>query len=151
MERFRATLAEAGRGGGRWVEVPFDARERFGHERPPVRGTVDGTPFRLRLFVYDGITYLGLPHEIREAAGIEAGDPVMIELELDHDLREAEVPPVLEDALAADATAREAFDGLASTHRREYAEWIWAAAPDETRERRVKEALGMLRQGVKNP
>jgi bifunctional DNA-binding transcriptional regulator/antitoxin component of YhaV-PrlF toxin-antitoxin module len=151
MERFRATLAEAGRGGGRWVEVPFDARERFGHARPPVRGTVNRTPFRLRLSIYDGITYLGLPHEIREAAGIEVGDPVDIELEVDDDPREADVPPVLEDALAADDGARQAFEALASTHRREYAEWIAEAKRDETRERRVKQALGMLRQGVKNP
>lgn len=150
MERFRATLTVAGHG-GHWVEVPFDARERFGHGRPAVRGTVEGTPFRLRLFIDDGITYLGLPHEIRDAAGVQAGDAVLVELELDDDPREAEVPPVLEDALAADDGAREAFEALASTHRREYAEWISAAEPHESRERRVKEALGMLRQGVKNP
>jgi len=138
MERFRATLCEAGRGGGRWVELPFDARERFGHARPPVRGTVNGTPFRARLSVYGGATYLGLRHEIRNEAGIDLGDEVEVELEVDDDPREVEVPVALEDALAV-------------THRREYAEWIAEAKRDDTRERRISQALGMLRQGIKNP
>jgi Bacteriocin-protection, YdeI or OmpD-Associated/Domain of unknown function (DUF1905) len=150
MERFRATLTEADRG-GRWVEVPFDARERFGHTRPPVRGTVNGTPFRGRLSAYGGTTYLGLRHEIREEAGLEIGDEVEVELEVDDDPREVDIPPALEDALAGDDAAREAFDALAFTHRREYAEWIADAKRDETRERRVEQALGMLRQGIKNP
>lgn len=57
---FRATLSEAQRGGGRWVEVPFDARAAFGEARPPVQGTVNGVPLRSRLAVYGGRTYLGL-------------------------------------------------------------------------------------------
>ena len=47
---FTATLEESGRG-GHWVVVPFDARDVFGQARPPVRGTVNGTPIRGRLAV----------------------------------------------------------------------------------------------------
>jgi len=72
-QSFSAALRESGRGGGRWVQVPFDAREVFGEARPAVRGTVNGTPLRSRLSVYGGTTYLGLRREIREAAGIEVG------------------------------------------------------------------------------
>jgi hypothetical protein len=52
-------LAQA-RAGGRWIEVPFDARAAFGQARAPVRGTVNGVPLRSRLAVYGGTTYLGL-------------------------------------------------------------------------------------------
>jgi Domain of unknown function (DUF1905) len=55
-QRFKATLEDSGRGGGRWLEVPFDAKEVFGEARPPVSGTLNGTPFRGRLSVYGGKT-----------------------------------------------------------------------------------------------
>jgi len=81
-QRFTGTLDGAD-DGGRWVEVPFDAKAAFGEARPPVRGTLNGTPFRGRLAVYGGRTYLGLRAAIRRAAGIEDGDRVDVVLELD--------------------------------------------------------------------
>jgi bifunctional DNA-binding transcriptional regulator/antitoxin component of YhaV-PrlF toxin-antitoxin module len=151
MPRFRATLSESGRGGGRWVEVPFDGREVFGEARAPVHGTVNGTPFRGRLSVYGGVTYLGLRREIREAAEIDVGDELDILLERDDVPREVVVPHALEHALAAAPDARAAFDRLAFTHRREYAEWIAEARREDTRERRTAKAIEMLRAGTKHP
>jgi hypothetical protein len=148
---FSAPLSESGRGGGRWVQVPFDAREAFGEARPPVRGTVNGTPIRGRLAVYGGATYLGLRREIREAAGIEVGDLVEVVLELDDEPREVEVPAELDAALSGDAGPRAVFDALAFTHRREYAEWVGEAKRPETRVRRAERALEMLRDGVRHP
>jgi bifunctional DNA-binding transcriptional regulator/antitoxin component of YhaV-PrlF toxin-antitoxin module len=150
-QRFTGTLAESGRGGGRWVEVPFDPREAFGQARAPVRGTVNGTPLRSRLAVYAGKAYLGLTREVREAAGLEVGDRVEVVLELDDEPREVELPPELRAALDGDETAREAFDRLAFTHRREYAQWVAEAKRAETKQRRVAKALEMLREGVRHP
>jgi hypothetical protein len=148
---FTGTLQDSGTGGGRWIEVPFDAKEVFGQARPPVRGTVNGTPLRTRLAAYGGRTYLGLRAEIRAAAGIDVGDSVDVVLELDDAPREVDVPAALSAALADDAAARAAFDALSFTHRREYAEWIASAKRAETRERRLAKALEMLRAGVKHP
>jgi hypothetical protein len=150
-QRFTATLAESGRGGGRWVEVPFDPKAVFGQSRAPVKGTVNGTPLRSRLAVYGGRTYLGLRADIRAAAGIDVGDRVEVVLELDDEPREVEVPEALAQALAGDPDARRAYDALSFTHRREYAEWIAAAKRAETRERRVAKALEMLNAGVQHP
>ena len=61
--RFRARMGERG------VEVPGDPKAEFGGARAPVAGTVNGTPFRGRLMVYGGVTYLGFRREIRDAAG----------------------------------------------------------------------------------
>lgn len=148
---FTGALRESGESGGHWIEVPYDAKEVFGQARPPVRGTVNGTPLRTRLAVYGGRGYLGLRAEIRRAAGIEVGDSVHVVLELDDIPREAEVPAALAQALENDVTARARFDALAFTDRREYAEWIASAKRDETRERRVAKTLEMLRSGVKHP
>jgi Bacteriocin-protection, YdeI or OmpD-Associated len=42
---------------------------------------------------------------------------------------------------------RAGFDGLAFSHRKEYARWIGEAKKEETRERRVAKALEKLREG----
>jgi hypothetical protein len=144
--RFKATLGERG------VVVPGDPKAEFGGARAPVAGTVNGTPFRGRLMVYGGVTYLGFRREIRDAAGgIVQGDEVEIEIDRDDAPREVEVPEALATALAGDTEARAVFDGLAFTHRKEYATWIAEARKDETRERRVRRALEMLRGGAKHP
>ena len=83
-QRFTGTLG-ASDDGGRWIVVPFDAKAAFGQARPPVRGTLNGTPFRGRLAVYGGTTYLGLRAEFRRAAAIEDGDSVDVVLELDNE------------------------------------------------------------------
>src|SRR3954451_7785836 len=144
--RFRAKLGERG------VEVPGAPRSEFGGARAPVAGTVNGTPFRGRLMVYGGVTYLGLRKEIRDAAGgIEDGDSVEVVIDRDDAPREVDVPEELAAALAKEDVARAAYESLAFTHRREYATWIGEAKRAETRARRVRKALQMLREGVKHP
>ena len=142
-QRFEAVLEQ--RGQGAFVVVPFDVREAYGQARPPVRGTVDGHPFRTTVAVYGGVPHLGFRREVREAAGIEPGDTVAIELERDDEPREVETPPELAAALAADADAQAAWDRLSYTHRREHADAIEQAKREETRRRRVEGTLAMLR------
>jgi bifunctional DNA-binding transcriptional regulator/antitoxin component of YhaV-PrlF toxin-antitoxin module len=142
-ERFTGTL-ESVRGGGAAVVVPFDARAAFREARAPVRGSVNGTPFRTRLMPYGGVTYLGLTKAVREAAGIVPGDAVEVVLERDDAPREVELPPELVTALA-DPGLRAAYDALAFTHRREYAEWVADAKRPETRARRAAKAAEMVR------
>jgi hypothetical protein len=142
-ERFTGTL-EAGRGGGAAVAVPFDARAAFGEARSPVRGSVNGTPVRTRLMVYGGVTYLGLTKAVRQAAGIVPGDDVEVVLERDDAPREVDVPPELAAALC-DPALRAAYDALAFTHRREYAEWVAEAKRPDTRARRAAKAADMVR------
>jgi hypothetical protein len=145
VERFTGKLVDRG------IEVPFDVRSLWGEARPPVRGTVNGVPFRSRLMVYGGVTWLGLRNELRSEAGISDGDSVDVELDRDDAPREVEVPAELAAALASDSVAGGVYESLSFTHRREYAEWIGDAKKEETRTRRVAKALEMLREGVKHP
>jgi hypothetical protein len=148
-QRFNATLEQ--HGSGTVVVVPFDLKEVFGSGRPPVRATVNGYTFRTTLFTMGGRALLGLNREVREAAGVESGQEVSVELERDDEPRAVEVPRDLAAALQADATVRETFDGLSYTHRTEYVRWIEGAKRDETRSRRIAKAVEMLREGVKTP
>ena len=118
-----------------------------GAKRFPVVATVNGHTWRTTVTRMRGEFLLGLNREVREQARVEAGDTVHVELELDTAPREVEVPQALAAALALDAEADANFARLAYTHRKEYARWIEEAKRDETRQRRVAEALELLRQG----
>ena len=118
-----------------------------GAKRFPVRATINSHTWRTSVSPMRGEFLLGLNRAVREAAGVEAGDVVEATIELDTEPREVEVPPALASALAADPTASKAFEGLAFTHRKEYARWIGEAKRPETRDRRVAQALQLLREG----
>lgn len=118
-----------------------------GAKRFPVVATVNGYTWRTSVARMGGEFLVGLNRSVREAAGVEAGQAVEVELELDRAPREVEVPEALARALAADAAAKAAFDSLAFTHRKEFARWVAEAKHDETRDRRVARALEMLREG----
>ena len=60
-----------------------------------------------------------------------------------------ELPTALADALTRDPAAAAAFEKLPPSHRREYVDWIAEAKREETRARRVEQALAMLREGAK--
>jgi hypothetical protein len=150
VERFTALLG--GEAGERpVVEVPFDVKERFGRARAPVRGTVEGTDFRTTVAVYGGRYYVGFNRDVRDRAGIAIGDRVEVALEPDREPRTVEVPAPLGAALEKDAAAKAAYEDLSYTHRNEYARWIAEAKRAETRDRRVKKAVAMLRDGVRHP
>jgi hypothetical protein len=148
-QRFVATLEQ--HGSGTFVVVPFDLKEAFGSGRPPVRATVNGYTFRTTLFTMGGRALLGLNREVREAATVEPGQEVSVELERDDEPRTLEVPSDLAAALDADPVVREIFDGLSYTHRKEYVRWIEEAKRTETRTRRVEKSVEMLREGIKTP
>ncbi len=150
VESFKAVLGGA-EGEAPTVELPFDAKERFGKARAPVRGTVNGAEFRTTVAVYGGVHLIGFNKEVRERAGIAIGDEVEVTLEHDDEPRTVDIPPALAAGLEEDGEAKAAFEGLSYTHRREYAEWIAEAKREETRERRVAKAVEMLRDGVRSP
>jgi hypothetical protein len=118
-----------------------------GAKRFPVVATVNGYTWRTSVARMGGEFLLGLNREVRENAGAQAGDEVEVRLELDAAPREVEVPEPLAAALAADPQARAAFEGMAFTHRKEYARWITEAKREETRQRRVQQAVEMIRVG----
>lgn len=68
--------------------------------------------------------------------------------------RKAATPKPLPDmpadfaaALMANPAAKNAFDAFAPSHRREYLEWILDAKRDETRARRIAQAVDWLAEG----
>jgi uncharacterized protein YdeI (YjbR/CyaY-like superfamily) len=57
------------------------------------------------------------------------------------------VPTELRRALGRNRKAREAFEGFSPSNKRDYAEWIADAKGEETRQRRLAQAIEWMAQG----
>lgn len=123
------------------------ARVGEGAKRFPVVAAINGYEWRTSVTRMRGEFLVGLNREVREGAGVQAGDTVTLTLRLDTAPRDVEVPEALARALDAHPDVRAAFDNLAFTHRKEFARWIEEAKREDTRDRRVAQALDMIRTG----
>lgn len=74
-------------------------------------------------------------------AGIKPGDGKPVRKAL-------AVPPELVNCLKKDEEAWEHWERFDHSHKKEYVEWIEDAKQDETRKRRIAQALEMIREGV---
>jgi hypothetical protein len=68
--------------------------------------------------------------------GVQAGDHVFVDLELDSEERTVEPPPELQAAFADEPELRAFFERLSYTHRKEYVRWI----EEESERRRAARA-----------
>jgi Bacteriocin-protection, YdeI or OmpD-Associated/Domain of unknown function (DUF1905) len=145
--RFKAQLQPRGPAAAVVLDDDQVAIVGEGAKRFPVIATINGYTWRTSVARMGGEFLLGLSKEVRQGAGAQAGDEVDVTIELDAAPREVEVPEALAVALAADPEASAAFGRMAFTHRKEYARWIAEAKREETRQRRVVQALEMIRSG----
>lgn len=143
------TTTLASRGPGTAIVLDGDQVAAIGEgaKRFPVTATVKGHTWRTTVVRMGGEFLVGLSREVRDAAGVQAGETVEAKLALDTAPREVEVPPDLAAALAGDAEASAKFDALAYSHRKEFARWVAEAKREETRARRIEQALEMIRAG----
>jgi hypothetical protein len=118
-----------------------------GMKRFPVVATINGYTWRTTVTRMRGEFLLGLNKEVRQGAGAEAGDTVDVAVRLDTEERTVEVPEALAQALAGDADAQARYDALAFTHRKEFARWVAEAKREETRDRRIAQAIEMIKAG----
>ncbi|MGA8047178.1 MAG: YdeI/OmpD-associated family protein [Dermatophilaceae bacterium] len=121
--------------------------ELGGGRRAAVRVTIGGRTARLRLAVMGGRNCIGLSKAARAELGVDTAQTVVARVELDDEPRDVELPDELRAALEADPGLRTTFEAMAYSHRKEYARWVGEAKRPETRERRLAQALEMIREG----
>ena len=144
--RFRAQLQRRGPAAAVVLDETQVAAVGEGVRRFPVVATVNGYTWRTSVARMGGEFVVGLNREVREGAGVQAGDEAEVSIELDRVPREVEMPEALAAALAADPQAAASFERMAFTHRKEYARWIAEAKRAETRQRRATQAVEMILQ-----
>jgi uncharacterized protein YdeI (YjbR/CyaY-like superfamily) len=109
---------------------------------------MNGFPFRSSLFPNgDGTHHMMVNKAMKTGAQAQAGDTVRVVLEPDTAPRTVETPPDLVAALATSPDAQARYEQLAYSHKKEYVEWIESAKKDETRARRVEQAVAMVLEG----
>ena len=145
--RFRATV-ELGGKTATGFEVPTEVVESLGSgKRPPVLVTIGSHTYRSTVAVMGGRYLLPLSAENRTAAGVQAGDAIDVDVELDTKPREVTVPDDFAAALRGDPMAWERFERLSYSHQLQHVLAIEEAKKPETRARRIGKALEMLREG----
>jgi hypothetical protein len=143
MESFEGVIEEA-RGGGAYVEVPGEVVAALGGGgRIPVLATFDGVAYRGSIASMGGCMALGVLKAIRGELGKGVGDPVVVTVERDTAERTVDVPGDLAEALEA-AGAKDAFEAMSFSHRREHVQAIEDAKKPETRARRIAKAVEMV-------
>ena len=143
--RFRATIQLTGKT-ATGIEVPEDIVAALGpSKRPAVSVALGEYTYRTSVAARGGTFLLPVSAEVREKAGVAAGDEVDVDIELDTQPREVAVPVDLHAALDADPVAAKRFATLSYSHRRQHVLAIEEAKTEQTRARRIDKALQMLR------
>jgi hypothetical protein len=144
--RFRAELTRNGKT-ATGIRVPDEIVEALGGgKRPAVSVTLRAHTYRTTVAPMGGAFWIPVAANIREAAGVTAGETLDVEIARDDAPRRVELPDDLATALAAEPTAKAFFDGLSFTNQREFVEWITAAKRPETRADRFARTLESLRE-----
>jgi hypothetical protein len=148
--RFTAKIEGREVGAVAVIAAPVDVREFFGtRARVPVRGTINGYPFRSSLSPYGGRHLMPVNKELRAGAEVDAGDMVEVVMERDEEERTVEAPPLLRKVLGKNKTAQANWEKLSFTHKKEMARAIVEAKQEETRARRLAKVVDILKSGAK--
>ena len=145
--RFRTKILAAGKTAA-GIEVPAKVVAALGSsKRPPVRATINGYTYRSTVAVMGGKFMLGVSNEVRKNAGVEAGQTVDVDLELDTQAREVELPADFAAALARDAKAKKFFEGLSYSAKLRLVTPINVKNPD-VRKERIAKTVDHLHEGL---
>jgi hypothetical protein len=148
--RFKAKIQGKEAGVVAAITPPVDVRKVFGTRgRVPVRGTINGFPYRSSLMPYDGVHMMPVNKALRAGAGAGPGDVVEMVMERDVEERTVEAPPELKKELAKSKTAQTNWEKMSFTHKKEMANCIREAKLEETRARRLAKVMGILKSGEK--
>lgn len=119
-----------GLGGGRRIPVRYRVGAR--QEQGAICRAADGS---YRLF---------LVASVRQQAGVEVGDEFPVEVALDAQGGEPELPDALIEALAGIDGGLEALESRSPADRRQLARWIDQPRSEEARRRRIARATEMV-------
>ena len=154
MHTFTAVLTSAmDEPGDAWtlVVIPDDLARSLGtRSMVRVRGTVNGVPYRSSLMPDgDGGFRMMVNATTRADAGVDQGDEVTVDLEIDDAPRKVRTPPDLNRALKDDPRAKAFWGALSYSNKKLYVDWILDAQQPETRAKRVAETVQGMRDGKK--
>ncbi len=151
--RFKTTLLRPAKPGddGSWafVVLPREVSDKLPRRgRTTVDGAINGCSFQATLEPDGQLSHwlqVGAP--LREAAGVQIGDEVTLDIAPVEDEPEPEIPADFLAALGANPQARSVWDSATTIARLDWIHWITSAKQAKTRAKRISDACDMLMSG----
>lgn len=149
---FKGPVLQSGEINAAYVEFPFPTEECFGKKGlVKIKALFDEkVEYRGSLVKMKSEGHiLGLTQEVRKQLGKSFGDEVSVRIWEDKEERIVIVPEDVQMVFNENVKAKELFDAMSYTHRKEYIRWIVEAKKPETREKRKIKMIEMILDGKK--
>jgi len=142
--RFRTEIQTAGKT-ATGIEIPPDVITKLGtSKKPAVQVTLKGYTYRSTVAVMGGKFMVSVSADVREKAGVAGGETVDVQIQLDTEPREVELPPQLVAILSKDAEAKANFEKLSYSKKKVHALAITTAKTAETLAKRIAKVKAEL-------
>lgn len=145
--KLRAQLELRGKTATGFVIPESVVAELGSGKKPQVSVHIKGYTYRSSIASMGGEFMLPVSAEVRTNAGVNAGEIIDIELELDTEPREVTIPDDLKKALEENTEAKKYFDSLSYSNKRRLVIPVEDAKTAETRQRRIEKTVKLLSEG----
>ncbi|CEN76827.1 Uncharacterized protein conserved in bacteria [[Clostridium] sordellii] len=147
---FEATIKKIPDKDATFIEIPFNVEKELGAKRVKVKAKFDGINYRGSIVsMGNGCYMIGVTKAIRKEIGKDAGENLLVEIEKDEEVREIELPIYFKVELEKNKIALKFYDNLSYSSKRKYYQWIASAKKEETRGKRIIEAIFKLESNIK--
>lgn len=128
------------------VRVPLDVAAIWGKRgRLPVKGEINGFPFRTSLFpTREGTHFLLVNKHMQKGAHANIGTTALVRLEPDTEERRVEIPVELKRVLAGEPALRHWFDKLNYSIKKWVTDWVGDVKSADARRRRADRVAEQL-------
>ncbi len=132
-----------------FVVLPREVSEKLPRRgRTSIEGSINGYGFQATLEPDGQLSHwLRVDQALRDAAGVDIGDVVALEVAAVEQEPEPELPPDFAAALAANPAARAVWDDTTTIARLDWIHWATSAKQAKTRTQRISDACDMLASG----
>jgi len=149
---FTAIIQQNGAMNAAFVEFPFSTEELF-HKKGQIKIKAlfdNKIEYRGSLAKMKSDCHiLGLTQEVRKQLGKNFGDEVSVSLTEDKEERVVVIADDITIVFDENPEAKDLFDKMSYTHKKEYIRWIEEAKKPETRENRKIKMIRMILDGKK--
>ncbi|WP_018614773.1 YdeI/OmpD-associated family protein [Segetibacter koreensis] len=145
--KLRAQLELRGKTATGFVIPENNITELGAGKKPQIHVNIKGHTYRTSIASMGGEFMLPVSAEVRTNAGVNAGEVIDLELELDTEPREVVIPDDLKKALEAKPDAKKYFESLSYSNKRRLVIPIEDAKTPETRQRRIEKTVTLLIEG----
>ncbi len=150
MKKFNAEIKKVEDKDGAYIEIPFDVEQVYGAKRVKVKATFDGVEYRGSIVKMGLPCYIiGITKDIRKKIGKKPGDIIEVTIEKDEEERIVEIPMDFKERIELDDNIKEFWNTLSFSMQKKYIVWITSAKKEETRIKRINEAIEKMKNKEK--